>query len=152
MIQRPQTLYLLGVFILAVLLMTGPIALFNVGGAEYLLKYSGLFDPAGERLQLATWPLSVFFMLVIFLAFLNIFFYRNRIRQMRICIFLIFLFAGMVGMIFYYLAIARHQLDAVRTLHNWRIIIPPIAIIMVYMAFRRIRRDELLVKAYDRIR
>ena len=103
-------------------------------------------------MQLATWPLTVFFMLVLFLAFLNIFFYKNRIRQMRICIFLIFLFAGMVGMIFYYLAIARNQLEAVRTLHNWRIVIPLIAIIMVYLAFRRIRRDELLVKAYDRIR
>ncbi|MEZ5072609.1 MAG: hypothetical protein R2751_17020 [Bacteroidales bacterium] len=29
---------------------------------------------------------------------------------------------------------------------------PPIVAILLYLAHRRIRRDELLVKAYDRIR
>jgi hypothetical protein len=32
------------------------------------------------------------------------------------------------------------------------VVIPPISAILTYLAFRRIRRDELLVKAYDRIR
>lgn len=137
---------------LALLMLTGPVATFAAGGVEYVLNQSGLFDSEGSRLEVATWPLALFFVLVALLAFLNIFFYKNRIRQMRICIFLIFLFAGMVGMIFYYLAVARNLLDGAQTLHNWRIVIPPISIIMTYLAFRRIRRDELLVKAFDRIR
>ena len=58
----------------------------------------------------------------------------------------------MVGIIFYYIWVARNQLDGAQTLHKWRIVIPPIDMILTYLAFRRIRRDELLVKAYDRIR
>ena len=152
MLQRTQTLYLLGVFILSLFLITGPLALFSQDGVEYILKHSGIFEMDGEKLAVATWPLSVFFILVAALAFLNIFFYKNRIRQMRICIFLILLFAGMVGMIFYYIAVTRHQLDGAQVLHKWRIIVPPIAMILTYLAFRRIRRDELMVKAFDRIR
>ena len=152
MLQRPQTLYLLGVLIVSVFLLTGPLALLTLDGTEYILKHSGIFEIEGERLALATWPLTVFFVVVASLAFLNIFFYRNRIRQMRVCIFLILLYAGMVGIIFYYIWLARNQLEGAQTLHKWRIVIPPIAMILLYLAFRRIRRDELLVKAYDRIR
>lgn len=152
MLQRPQTLYLLGVFILSLFLITGPIALFTLDGGEYILKHSGIFVLEGNKLQVVTWPLSVIFILVTALAFLNIFFYRNRIRQMRICIFLILLHAGTVGMIFYYIFVTRNHLEGAQVLHQWRIVIPPIAIILLYLAFRRIRRDELMVKAYDRIR
>ena len=152
MLQRPQTLILLVVFILSLFLLTGPIAVFTVDGLEYALRHAGVFNPEGEKLAMATWPLSVFFILVGVLAFLNIFFYRNRIRQMRMCVFLILLFLGMIAIIFYYITFARNQLDDPQILHTWRVVIPPVAAILTYLAFRRIRRDELLVKAFDRIR
>ena len=152
MLQRPQTLYLLGVFILSFLLLTGPLALFNLDGGEYLLKHSGLVNSVGEKQALATWPLSVIFALVTLLSFLNIFLYRHRVLQMRICIYLILIGLGMIGLIFYYIWVAGNQLDGASVLHKWRIVLPPIIAILLYLAFRRIRRDELLVKAYDRIR
>ena len=68
MLQRPQTLFLLAVFILCLLLLTGPLTVYSLDGAEYVLKYSGLFDPAGEKMGVATWPLSVFFILVALLS------------------------------------------------------------------------------------
>jgi NADH:ubiquinone oxidoreductase subunit 6 (subunit J) len=71
---------------------------------------------------------------------------------MRISVFLIFLYAGMVAMMFYYVAMAKNQLEGAIVVHQWRFIVPPICMILLYLAFRRIRRDELLVKAYDRIR
>ncbi len=152
MLQRPQTLYLLGVFLLSLFLLTGPLALLTFDGTEFLLKHSGIYELDGDKLEVATWPLSVYFILVVILTFLNIFFYRNRIRQMRVCVFLILLLAGMVGMIFFYITVAKHQLDGAHLVYTWRIVIPPIGIILSYLAFRRIRRDELMVKAYERIR
>ena len=152
MLQRSQTLFLLGAFVLSILLLTGPLARFTLEGSEYVLKHTGLSDAEGARVALATWPLTVYFVLVALLSFLVIFFYRNRMRQMRITVFLILLNAGMVGMMFYYVAVARHELDGAITVHLWRFIVPPISMILLYLAFRRIRRDELLVKAYDRIR
>jgi len=152
MLQRSQTLFLLGAFILSLLLLSGPIARLTLNGSEYVLKHSGLFDDAGEKTGVATWPLSAIFISAVVLTFLNIFFYRNRMRQIRIAIFLILLNAGTVGLMFYYTFVARSQLEGALLLHQWRFVIPPVNIILLYFAFRRIRRDELLVKAYDRIR
>lgn len=152
MLQRSQTLYLLGAFILSLLMLLGPLAQFTLDGTEYQLKHSGLFDSEGVKAGIATWPLSLFFILVSALAFLNIFLYRHRMLQMRICIFLIMLGLGMIGMIFYYIAVVKNLLEGASLLHQWRIVLPPIIAIFLYLAFRRIRRDELMVKAYDRIR
>jgi len=152
MLQRSQTLYLLGAFVLSLVLLTGPLARFTLEGSEFVLKHSGLFAAAGEKNAVATWPLTIYFVLVAVLAFLNIFFYKNRMRQMRISVFLILLYGGMVGMMFYYVAVAKNQLEGAIVVHQWRFVVPPICMILIYLAFRRIRRDELLVKAYDRIR
>ena len=152
MLQRSQTLYLLGVFILSVFMLTGPLALVTVEGGELILKHSGVFDMEGVKMEVATWPLTLMFILVMALAFLNIFFYRHRIRQLRICVFLMLLNAGIVGLIFYYTYFMGLKFDGLGTIHRWRIVVPPITIILLYLAFRRIRRDELMVKAYERIR
>ena len=152
MLQRPQTLFLLGVFILSLLLLTGPITILSLDGAEYLLKYSGLFDADEVNMGVATWPLSVILIAGSLLSFLNIFLYRHRIRQMRIAVFLILLNAGMLGMMFYYTFVARTHVEGALVMHQWRFVVPPVNMVLLYFAFRRIRRDELLVKAFDRIR
>jgi peptidoglycan/LPS O-acetylase OafA/YrhL len=152
MLQRSQTLFLLGAFILSLFLLTGPITLFTLEGSEFTLRHTGLFDAGGNKLGVATWPLSAIFIFVSVLAFLNIFFYRHRMRQIRIAIFLILLNAGTLGMMFFYTFMSRNELQGALTLHQWRFIVPPINMVLLYFAFRRIRRDELLVKAFDRIR
>jgi len=152
MLQRSQTLYLLGVFILTILMFTGSIADFTGSDGELYLKHSGLFNSQVERMELSTWPLTLIFALVSALSFFNIFSYKNRVRQMRLCTFLILICVGMIGMMFYYTWIASNRFDTIQTLHKWRFIVPPICVILLYLAFRRIRRDELMVKAFDRIR
>ncbi len=152
MLQRSQTLFLLGVFILSLFLLTGSITRFTLEGSEFVLKHSGLLDAAGNKTGVATWPLSALFITVAVLAFLNIFFYKHRMRQMRIAVFLILLSAGMLAMMFYYTFVAKSQLEGSLVLYQWRFVLPPINMILLYFAFRRIRRDELLVKTFDRIR
>lgn len=152
MLQRVQTLYLLGVFVLAILMLTGPIADFTTQSGELTLKHSGIFNQAGEKMELATWPLSLLFFLVSILSFLNIFSYKNRVRQMRFCIFLMLLSFGMIGIMLYYTWVTGNKFESTQTLYQWRFVIPPICIVLQYLAFRGIRRDELMVKAYERIR
>jgi drug/metabolite transporter (DMT)-like permease len=152
MLQRSQTLYLLAVFLLALLMLTGPLARFSSEGGELVMKHSGLYNSRQEKLDLETWPLTLFFVVVSALAFFNIFSYRNRTRQMRVSIFLILMNAGMIGLMFYYTWIVSQKFGTTHTLHQWRFVIPLVCMVLIYLAFRRIRRDELLVKAYDRIR
>ena len=152
MLQRSQTLYLLGVYIINILLLTGSLAVFTFEGGELVLKHSGVYDMEGAKIDLATWPLTVYFVFMSLLALVNIFSFKNRIRQMRISVFMMMLEAGIIGLVFYYIFYVRTLFEGLLTVHQWRIIMPPVAIILLYLAFRRIRRDELLVKAYDRIR
>ena len=60
MLQRSQSLFLLGVFILSVLLFTGAFTKFIVEGGELVLKHSGLYDVEGLKMELATWPFTLF--------------------------------------------------------------------------------------------
>lgn len=152
MLQRVQTLYLMGVFILTLLMFTGPIAEFSAEEGVLTLKHSGILNHLGEKMQLSTWPLTLIFSLVSILSFFNVFSYKNRVRQMRLCIFLMLVSFGMAGMMFYYTWVAVNKFETLQTLYQWRFVIPPIIIILLYLAFRGIRRDELMVKAYDRIR
>jgi hypothetical protein len=152
MLQRSQALILLGVFIFSLFMLTGSFARFTIEGSDFVLKHSGLFDAGGVKTEMATWPISALFIGVALLTFLNIFFYKHRMRQMRIAIFLILLNVGMVLMMIYYTILTRNQLETALVLYRWRFIVPPVNMILLYFAFRRIRRDELTVKAFDRIR
>lgn len=152
MLQRSQTLILLGAFVLNILLLFGHFATFAGEGEEYLLKHSGLVNAAGELAALATWPLLALVILVALLSFLSIFSYKNRMRQMRLCTFGILLSLGLVGMMLYYTWVAGNHLPDAHRLFSWRFVIPPVNMVLFYLAFRRIRRDDLLVKAFDRIR
>ncbi len=71
---------------------------------------------------------------------------------MRLCIFLMLISVGMIGMMFFYTWVASNKYETTQTLYQWRFVIPPIAIILQFLAFRGIRKDEILVKAFDRIR
>ena len=152
MLQRIQTLFLLGTFVLSVLLLTGDFSGFVTDSGDWLLGHAGLVDGQGEKLTLDTWPLTVLLVLVSALSFFSIFSYRNRIRQMRIAVFLMFLCSGITGMMFYYIWAVKNTFEVLATQYLWRFVLPPVCILFLYLAFRMIRRDELLVKAFDRIR
>lgn len=137
---------------MAILMLTGPLASFTTAGEDLALKHSGLFTGVGEKQDLATWPLTVLFGLIATLSFLTVFSYRNRMRQMRLSIFLMFISGGSLGMMFYYIWLTGQRFSVTGTLYQWRFVLPLVAMVLFFLAFRMIRRDELLVKAYDRIR
>lgn len=152
MLQRRQSLYLFLVFILSVVLFTGPLASVSSGDAVFFLKHSGVFDLAGERQDVATWPLTMMISISTLLSFLTIFSYLKRPRQMRMTLFLMFFNLGLVAVVAYYVAYVMHNYNGEQFLFEWRIVIPPIMLILLVLAFRGIRKDELMVRAADRIR
>ena len=152
MLQRRQSLYLFVVFILSILLYTGPLAFVNAGEGGYFLKHSGVFDLSGEKQEVSTWPLTVMISISVLLSFLTIFSYMKRPRQMRLTLFQMFFNLGLVGVAFYYVLYVMHNLGGDQFVFQWRVVIPPIMLVLLILAFRDIRKDELMVKAYDRLR
>ena len=152
MLQRRQSLYLFLVFILSIVLFTGPLASVSSGDGVYFLKHSGVFDLSGERQDVATWPLTMMISISTLLSFLTIFSYLKRPRQMRMTLFLMFFNLGLVAVVAYYVAYVMHNYNGEQFLFEWRIVIPPVMLVLLILAFRGIRKDELMVRAADRIR
>jgi hypothetical protein len=145
-------LYLFVVFILSILLYTGPLAFVSTGDGGYFLKHSGVFDLSGEKQDVSTWPLTVMISISVLLSFFTIFSYMKRPRQMRLTLFLMFFNLGLVGIAYYYVSYVMHNFGGDQFVFQWRVVIPPIMLVLLILAFRGIRKDELMVRAYDRVR
>lgn len=152
MIQRIQTVYLLVSFILVSIMFGVPIAEFySLEGEFYTFELMGLDNVEGERIH-NTLPLAILFGVIDFLIFLSIFLYRRRVLQMRLCVYNILLLIGSLGLLYYYFQQIIDGYNAPNYSFSFTIVIPTVTIILLYLAFRGIRRDELLVKSINRIR
>ena len=71
---------------------------------------------------------------------------------MRICLYNLILLIGLMVLIYFYFTVIRKRLNV--TDHTFRAsaVFPIISFILTLMAFKGIRRDEALVKSYERLR
>lgn len=151
MIQRIQSVYLLLVAILLVFAMCMPVGQFI--GADGVTSY--LFNPLGVTLAdgefQSTWGLFGILLLGALIALCTIFLYRNRMLQVRMTIFGSLLLVGYYIAFFVFMFVLKDDLNASFQL-GWALCLPLVSIILNYLAFRGIYRDELMVKAADRLR
>lgn len=152
MIQRIQSVYLLLVTALLIFVLCMPMGTFV--GADGVTEH--LFKPLGVSLAAdgyqSTWGLFGILLLSAVVAFCTIFLFRNRMLQVRMTIF------GSILLLGYYVAFAvfvfvlKGDLEADSFRPGWALCLPAVSIILYYLAFRAIYRDELIVKAADRLR
>jgi hypothetical protein len=153
MIQRIQTLFLLAAVALQILILSLPLAHFILPEINVKLFSIGFKEATEEAdLLLATSPLYILCWAILVLKIITIFLYKKRILQIRFCIYTILLNVGLIGMLILSISnfLKNNPVDA----HNYTagLVIPLANIILLYLAFRGIRKDELLIKAYERLR
>lgn len=152
MIQRIQSVYLLLVAVLLGVAMCLPMGQFIEadGVTAHVFKSLGITMANGDFQS--TWGLFGILLLGCIVDFCTIFLYRNRMLQVRMTVFSSVLLIG------YYIAFAvffyvfKGDLGTASFRLGWALCLPAIAIILNYLAFRAIYRDEVLVKAADRLR
>ncbi len=154
MIQRIQTIYLFIGTILLTFMFVNPIAELSISENLYLIfKFNRIESlNSADFTTLSTWPVTSLLFLNIVIGIISIFLYKNRALQMRLCVFNIILLFGLVGMIYFFTKTILHQLEGQESVFLWPIILPFISVIFTYLAFKRIQKDEKLVRSYDRIR
>ena len=89
------------------------------------------------------------------LPLITIFLYRRRLLQIRLCAVAMVLMLGVVAMeAIYYFLCARLFADFAFHTQGFRpaIALPIVGLFFMYLAARAIFRDELMVRAADRIR
>lgn len=162
MIQRIQTLYLLLAFAFCLACLCLPIAHFVVGD-DQASTMNSFFDCYAQVDMYNLWLVSegkhVFFfcpvlmgILVITtaLTFVDIWLFKHRDLQMRMATFC------MILLVFWYIAygIIIFLLSPTQTLFrpHWSAALPAAALILLYLAFRGILKDEMLVRSLDRLR
>ncbi|MFP4059284.1 MAG: DUF4293 domain-containing protein [Bacteroidales bacterium] len=155
MLQRVQTLYLVIALICMLMLVFFPIAEFiTTGGHVYELRFFNLVpvENYNESFQPGTWPFTTLISIIIIILVADIFFFRNRMLQMRLTIFNIVLMFGLTGMIYYYVWQIVDMVNAIQYTFHVTCILPVVSAVLLILAFRGIRADELLIKSLNRIR
>jgi hypothetical protein len=155
MLQRIQTVYLLAATVLMSLMLFLPLAeIAAEGSGIYNVLSRGWYLSEGESAEpaMATWPVFILAFALTLLTLINIFLYRNRKLQLRICIYSIILAFGLIGLIYYYFVVGFRQLEDPIYSLRFPMVLPAIFIILIYLAFRGIRKDEILIQSLDRIR
>lgn len=154
MIQRVQSIYLLGIIILMALCMYMPVAeLSTPGGDLYQFSMKGFVQLHGdikEQVQPII-SLQVSGYLLMGLALVTIFLYKARRLQMRLSIYSIVLQLGLGFIFLYILKSVKSDLGG-SVYYHINVLFPFIGAILAYLAFRSIKKDEETVKSFDRIR
>ena len=150
MLQRIQTVYLLLASICMVVSLLTNLAVFTFGGEIVNFKAMGFYN--NGELIFSTWSLFVIGIVSVLLFLLTIFIYRWRILQIRFSIFNIFVILGYYGLIAFYILKRNPEANSVFENAGVGMVAPFIAIILTYLAIRKIGADEALIRSLDRIR
>lgn len=151
MIQRVQTIYLILAEILLTAMFFLPLAqMITPEGESFVLTWNGI-QSSESQLVLNAYPLAILLSAILILNMVIIFLYKNRVMQMRICIYNILLMAGALVMIWFYSYQAGKEFQ-VEKFFKIPALFPIMAAFLTFLAFRSIRKDELLIKSIDRIR
>ena len=155
MIQRAQSIYLFLVVVLMSFFLLFPIAdLFTENNTTLKLFSHGLKKITNGESQklMSTLALMILAVVIAIINFYNIFLFNKRTAQMRLCVYNILLMIGLIVLSFYYFRVVNNAYKIAN--HHIKIaaILPVFCIVLNIMAFSGIRRDELLVKTYERLR
>lgn len=155
MIQRIQTIYLLAIVILSGITVFSPLAdLINKpDNLIYLVDLKGisLIKATGNIIESTIWGLTSVSAVVPVLALITLFSYKNRAKQIRLTVI------NMLFMLCFYIFLVIYLLPACVRLHaDWHLrlatVLPLVNLILSYLAFGAIGKDEKLVKSLDRLR
>jgi hypothetical protein len=154
MIQRIQSVYLGISIVILSLLFSNPVAEIIISDTFYLIfKFNRIESLSDSDIDpISAWPVAVLLIAVLLIELSTIFLYKFRILQMRLCVFSIILIFGLVGMIYFHTKWTLNHFNGNDSLFLWPIVLPFISIILTYLAFKGIQKDENLVRSYDRIR
>ncbi|RXQ94388.1 DUF4293 family protein [Ancylomarina salipaludis] len=153
MIQRIQTLFLLGVLVLLSMLYFFPLAeLIDPANISYSFLYRGIPSlTEGEAMLFKAYPVAILLTIIVLNVCVTIFSYKKRIRQIRLTVFNIFCMLGMMGLVYYSI---NSQVEEMNAVANYSIVnaFPLVGVVLSYLAIRHIGKDEAMVRSMDRIR
>jgi len=155
MIQRIQSLYLLLTTLLSLLFLKGSFLSFiEKSGSVIKVTFNGIIRDTGgqgfEQIEKLL-PVSSLIILIPVLSLLTIFFFKKRKIQLWLALSVIILIVGFIFVLIYYSWIVITEYNA-EIVPGFKMVIPVLMLIFSVLAYRGIRKDDRLVRSYDRLR
>jgi hypothetical protein len=152
MIQRIQSVYLSLVFILSLLFITGTLYQFiDPSGQTVIIRFTGGYYEGGNTFAGRDMILLVLSVLIPIIDAASIFLYNNRRIQSWLVVSVIVLDIILACLLLVHV-VHKWGNCLNTTVVSYRSVIPIINLILLLLALRGIKKDEKLVKSYDRIR
>lgn len=153
MIQRIQTVYLLIIAGLTIAMLFLPLGLLQLGDQFYTYDVTGISTMGAEpELIYPTWGLLALTAVIALLSLITIFLFKNRILQIRVCVFNGILLLGFYGLFVFFAWTAKGQFPDASLTVKFALSFPIVSLILDYLAIRNIGADETLVRSLDRLR
>ncbi len=155
MIQRIQSLFLALASLLSLLLLRGSYLTFSENtGTVIKVVFAGIIrDSAGLEPQIVE-PLYLYSTLLILIPLISLialFLYKNRKFQLWLVLSLIvFVILLLALSVYYYSLIVETYGASVKP--GFMMLIPVILLVFPVLAYRGIKKDDEMVKSYDRLR
>ena len=152
MIQRIQSVFLFVSLCFLVPMFFAPVAeMVYETGEIFSFNLTGFFQTeAGVTNSInKQFSIMIFGILICALNMLIIFMYKSRLLQIRMCIYNMLFLAGLSGVMLFVLYTVPNIQSVSFSLPS---VFPIISIILHFLAFRGIRKDELMVQALNRLR
>ena len=152
MIQRIQSIFLFVSLCFLIPMFFAPAAeMIYETGEIFAFNLVGFYQTvAGTTTTLSKqYSIMILGILIVVLNLLIIIMYKSRVLQMRLCVYNMLLLAGLMGIALF----ALYTIPNVRSVSfSMPAVFPIISIILHFLAFRGIRRDEMMVQALSRLR
>lgn len=143
MIQRIQTLFLLGIVICMIAALFLPLIQLQVDSE--VVNMTAFSISKGNELIKQTFWIAILLVATLIVAVISIFQYKNRLLQIKLGALISFLCAASVALVFFMRGDYPAQLDK-------GVFAIMLALILNFFANWFIRRDEKLVRDSDRLR
>ncbi len=152
MIQRIQSLYLLVVVVLLIVCMCNPVAAYiGMDGSVSLFTNLGI-EVENIGRETSCWGMFAILVLSTMVAFASIFLFKNRVLQIRMTIFNIILLVGYYATFIAFVIAYNKRLPEMTFQLRFSVCLPFVCLVLNYLAVRAIGKDEVMVKAADRLR
>jgi hypothetical protein len=155
MIQRIQSIYFSLITLLSLVFIPGSFLNFaNSTGAVIKITFNGIVrDRIGQSQELVEklLPLSVLIILIPVVSLIAIFIFKNRKLQLRFSLFLVIIAAVFLIASIHVSFRIVSKFD-VRLIPGFKMILPLVILVLSILAYRGIKKDDQLVKSYDRLR
>jgi uncharacterized membrane protein YuzA (DUF378 family) len=149
MIQRIQSLWLMFAATASALMFFFPVIELTGENNLHIHQFNSISFAGFKDIIQSGYIVAGLTGIISLLNLVNIFLYKNRNLQMRICMFSSLLVIFLIGLLAYFSLSAETNAFATIGLSA---VLPIIIFIFILMARRAVRRDDLLVRAADRLR